>query len=343
MDCLLNYIGLQGCGSTIPDSGLYVNDLAGIQLRQVNEIANEDQQNYTGVWDKIQRRSLKIFEKDVRVAFRQKYRIKGVTQSLNIGRLIDTAITKSQSAEYRGLTVELNQETDNWVDSNFQVINIQKINIYVPGAETFDVKIYDLDTEEELFTKEVTTTAAGWTAVNVNDYFLSSRRIFIAYDCTGIDSVKLDLDDHNLDHIGDCQARVRGACSTTGDPSNITVDTNNSHGLSVIFSVQCKYDVVVCNNKEVFAQSLLYLLGSQLMFEQLNSSAVNRWTMLDNERAKFLHGYYKAMYEGGIFTDGDQEHEFSGELNDAIEIINLDSADCCLDCIGPLSFQDAYI
>lgn len=339
MDCFNDYIGLQGCSTTTPDSGLYVNELSGIQLRQIDEIANENQQNYVGVWADVQKRALAMFDKDLRKAMREKYKLTGVTQSVNIGKVIDTATTRTGSAEYRGTTIELNQSGDVTVYSNFQVIFIQTIKIYVPSAETFNVKIYDLDTEAELYTSSQTTTSAGWLDVNINDYFLGSRRIFVAYDCTSINSVKLDIDPHNLNCFEKCESRVRGGYATTGDPYTVTSDPYNTHGMSLIFSIQCKNDVVACNNKHLFANALQYLLGSELLFEVINSSRVNQWTMLDNKQAKYLRGYYKAMYKGGMFD----EEEFEGELSDAVALLPLDQYDCCVNCSGALQFHDSYI
>jgi len=339
MDCLIDYIGLQGCGSTAPDSGLYLNDLAGIELKQIDEIANDDQQNYLGVWDKVQRRAINKFASELRNAFRKKYQLKGVTQSINIGKLIDSTVTKAASAEYRGATIELNDANCEFVDSNHQVIFIQKVNIYVPGAETFNFKIFDLDTDTELYTESITTTAAGWTSININDYYLGSRRIRVVYDCSSIDSVKLNLEDHNLNCFKECQAKVTGGSSTIADPYTVTEDTYNTQGLSLIYSIQCKYDVVICNNKDRFAQALLYCLGSEMMLEQSTSSRTTRWTLLDNKQAKYLHKYYKAVYMGGIFD----EDEFKGELEDAVNLINLDQYDCCVDCAGDITFQNSYI
>lgn len=342
MDCLNDYIGLQGCGSSTPDSGLYLNDLAGIQLRQIDEIANEDQVNYTGVWDKVQARGIKRFEKDVRKAMMEKTKLKGVTQSINLGKGINTSTTRGSAAEYRGATIELNDASHDWVDSNFQVIFIQTINIYLPGAGTFNVKIYDLDKEDalaELYTESVTVTAAGWKAVNINDFYLSSRRIFVAYDCTSINSVELDIDDFNLNCYTNCGAKVKGGYSSTGTPTDITETTNNTHGLSVVFSVQCKYDVMVCNNKDIFAQALLYCLGAEMMLEIEMSSRTTRWTMLDAKQVKYLRQYYTAIYKGGIF----EEMEYNGELYDAVDLMNPNPDDCCIQCVGKLSFQDALL
>lgn len=337
--CLENYIGLEDCGSTTPDSGLYLQDLPGIELRQVDEIANEDDVNYTGVWNKVQKRALARFQTDLRKAFQKKYNLKGVVQSLDIGKIIDTTTTVPASAQYRGGAFELNEATDEVVYSNFQVIFVQTIRIYVPGAETFNVKIYDLDTDEELFTTSVTTTTAGWKTVNVNDFFETAKRINIVYDCTSIDSVKLDIEDANVNCFPKCQGRLRGCTSPTGTPTDITYNAYNTHGLSVVLSVRCKYDVFVCNNKELFSQALLYLLGSELMREQMASSRTTRWTMLDNKQAKYMMKYFNAVYEGGVFD----EVSYDGELPGAIDQVNLDSFDCCVDCIGDLSFQDSYL
>lgn len=339
MECLNNYIGLNGCGTTAPESGLFVNDLAGIELRQVNEIANENQQNYVGVWNQVQTRSLAIFEKDLKNKLRKKAALKGITQNLNLGKKIDSTNTKAASNQLRGITIELNDENVDSVDSNFQVIDIQKISIYVANGKTFDLKIIDLDTEEVLFNESQTSTALGWLEVNINDYYLNSRRIFIGYDCSTIDSVELDLTKMRVNCFDKCKSRVRGAYSDTATPSDITYDELNAQGLSVIFSVQCKYDVLVCNNKSLFAQSLLYLLASELLIEQVYSSRTTRWTLLDNKQAKELSSYYKALYKGGILN----EEEYIGELNEAVELINLDQFDCCIECSGALRFQDSLI
>jgi len=132
---------------------------------------------------------------------------------------------------------------------------------------------------------------------------------------------------------------LRGATAPTGTPTEIVYDADNTHGLSLVYSIRCKYDVVVCNNKEIFTEALLYLMGSEFMLYQHTSSRTTRWTMLDNKQAKYMQKYFKAVYEGGMFD----EMEFEGELPDAVNMINLKQSDCCIDCVGKLSFQDAFL
>jgi hypothetical protein len=62
MDCLKDYIGIKGCGAPAPPevpnplpegasatdyfSGLYINELPGVNLEVIEKIADEEQENY---------------------------------------------------------------------------------------------------------------------------------------------------------------------------------------------------------------------------------------------------------------------------------------------------------
>jgi hypothetical protein len=63
-----------------------------------------------------------------------------------------------------------------------------------------------------------------------------------------------------------------------------------------------------CDNREAMALPLLYFLGSELMFERLYSSRINRYTTIDKEKASQLKTEF--------------DNEFIIQLKDALEIIN---------------------
>lgn len=335
--CLNNYIGVQGCGNTDSDSGLYLNDLAGIEIKKMDNLANDEQQNFMGLWASIQKRALRKFQRDVRMAFLTKYKLKGVTQSVNIGKIIDTTTLVTASNQYRGMIIELNDVDDEVVYSVLQAIHIQSLKFYATGVDTIDVKVIDLDTEEELFTSSV-TTASGWNDLNVNEYFIA-RRVFVCITADVLDTVKLNIEEFELDNCYKCKAEIKGAVSTLGDVSDIEETPYNTYGLSVVMNVSCAWDTLVCNNKEIFSQALLYCLGIEFVVEWLQSSRINRWTLLDEAKAKWLLSYYTALYKGGTF----EEVEYEGELLSTIMQFDVDSNDCCVDCAGLITFQDAYI
>lgn len=54
MSCLIDYIGLKGCSTEIPPSGIYLNSLPGISLESIDKIAEAEQVSYAGVWADVQ-------------------------------------------------------------------------------------------------------------------------------------------------------------------------------------------------------------------------------------------------------------------------------------------------
>lgn len=339
--CLEDWIGVQGCNGNTSNSGVYLNDLAGIELRNIDEIANEEQVNFSGVWDDIQTRALNRFQTDVISGFSKKYRLKMLTQGIDVGKEIDTTVTTASGAQYRGLKLELNDESDKYAMSNLQVIYIQKIRLYLSGAVNTTLKVYDLDLGTQLYSSAL-TGSAGWNEVNVNTIF-TARRIYVCYDATTVTSVKLDLTD--LESCGcfcNCGVDIDGAYSATASPTTLT-STDTSYGLSLVFSVQCKYDNLVCNNRELFTQPLLYCLGIEFCTEAIYSPRMNRWTTTDAKKMKMLRQEFEAKYKGGTIDDGGIIMSYSGELSTVLDSIQMDMSDCCLECNQPIMYKDANV
>jgi len=63
MNCLIDYIGLVGCNEVTPDSGLYVNQLPGISIELMDNIATADQTTYKQIWKDAQELAWRYFTK----------------------------------------------------------------------------------------------------------------------------------------------------------------------------------------------------------------------------------------------------------------------------------------
>jgi len=345
--CLEDWIGVRGCNGNVSDSGVYLNDLPGIELRNIDEVANEEQVNFSGVWSEVQARALNRFSTDVIAGFSKKYRLKMLTKGIQIGKDYDNTTPTAAGAQYRGFIIELNTEDAQLVYSNLQVIYIQKLQLWLPGALNTTFKIFDLDLGTELFTSSV-TGSAGWNEVNVNEIF-TAQRIFCCYDATTIASAEIDLNLFNTccsvpnyNYFWNYGGRLRGAYSAIATPTTITIG-ENSFGFSGVFSIQCKYDNLVCNNRELFTQPLLYCLGVEFMTEVIYSPRMNRWTTTDLKKAKMLRQEYEAKYKGGKITDGEVEMNFAGELQVVLDSVQLNLTDGCLECNQQIMYKDAYI
>lgn len=335
MNCLLNYIGIYGCGGGVPPSNLYINRLPGIELKAIDKLATPDQINFQGVWSDIQERAIRKFKTKVNAKFKERWKLKTITSSVNIGKIIDSNIT-ALGSEYRGYTVELNESGSDYANSNMQSIYVSTLPLYLSEAKNTTVKIFDLDTETEIYTKDV-TGVQGWNSVVINQIF-SENRIYIVYDSTEIDSTELSISklmNYNSSGCG-CVSYdfngnefiIKGAKSAIGDIYNIEYGSN-IFGLSGIFSVQCSYDSIVCNNLPVFETALWYLEGAEFCFERRFTSRLNEFTTFDKNKAKELEEEYNLRFEE--------------ELEIAIEGINLDGNDSCLVCNDTFMWTDARL
>jgi hypothetical protein len=344
MNCLIDYIGIEGCGSESPDSGYYINRLLpGVTLESIDKIASADQQTYLGVWQDIQKRAALRFESHVIRAFQERYQIKTIQESFDLGKFIDTADVTAAAAKWRGFTIELvDDNIHRWVDSALQCINLQSISLYRSAVTVaLSAKVFNLETGELLATIAIpANAAAGWTTVNVSQRFYAPR-ILVAYDSTLINSVEFDLTSDLLrrfhdcacEWFGDCKSVIQGAqsasLSSTVKDADITTGLN-MYGLSAVFSVGCSYYSIVCQNKLQFLMPWAFLLGRELMWERAYSSRINRWTIgIDAAKAKELMADFDKFFQEELYT--------------VVEAINLNTGDCCLDCNAPLQYRESMM
>ena len=119
-------------------------------------------------------------------------------------------------------------------------------------------------------------------------------------------------------------------------------DVKQAHdvfGLSAVWSVKCSFNNIVCQNKDHFAEALLYCLGSELMTERINSSRINRWTTIDKPRAIELRKFFEARYKGGVYD----ETQYEGELTSAVYGIELNLYDSCLCADNKIIWTDSRL
>lgn len=313
MECLNGYIGLRWCKSETPESELYINDLQGINLKSIDSIADSEQGTFIEVWEQVQKRGIKRFETAVLNALSRRYKIKTLFESYNFGKSIETVANQTPSAnEYRGFTIELNDYS-----SPLQVISIQSLSLYLKVGGSVTVKIFEVLTEDsaELFTKTF-TGVEGWNKIPINKDFLEVRKLFIAYNSSSINSPYKEVDGGCGCVFEGCGALVNGAKS---DLSITDIETgNNTFGLSGVFSVKCLFSQLLCDNKSLFATALWYALGAELMSERIYSDRLNRYTTIDLAKAKELRTEFAQIADN--------------ELQNALEGIQLNLSDCCIDC-----------
>lgn len=356
MECLRDYIGIKGCGIDPPASGMYINSLPGIEFNSIDQIANADQTSYAGVWSDVQERAIERFRLDVLgvvSGFNSRYRLKQITQTVDLGKEIGATI--APSANQSGLVIELNNPGDTFVCSNMQTLYIQSIPFYslAIGAYTIVVRDADLGTVLDTFNG---TSAIGWNTISPDKSYDGVRRISITQNTTAISTSTLDLASFNLqgfaNNINFSWGYTNGlwfnyGCTGTAQVRGFQTDINyqsavygsNTFGISCVFSVQCTYNNVVCKNKRYFATAFRLCLGIELMTERLYSSRINKWTTVDLKRASELKKEFELQYRGGKTEDA----EYEGELKRACYSIDLDLTDCCLEADGMYQWRETQL
>jgi hypothetical protein len=335
MQCLKDYIGLKGCNTAIPASGLYINSLPGISLEVADQIADNEQITYAGVWDDVQARALLRLETDIKIELASRYELKNPRFSFNLGKKIDKTQITAAGQDYRGLV--LSQKFFNNVrysDSVLMIGYVQSLSIY---ASSFDPEqstkllIYDLETQTELYSKDITFDHIGWHDIEINK-LLSARQIFIGFDSKGIwDSPKLELIPDGWGWWGGCADEcsyddqiVQGYRMNNDLSGPITAEQRNTYGVSFVGGFQCGFDAIICSNKNLFLNSLLYALGVEMMIERAFSTRINKFTTIDAKKASDMRDYYST--------------EYKKHIKKIIEAINIDLKDGCIQCNAQIQY-----
>ena len=326
--CLDNYIGLRGCGSTTPPSGLYVNDLPGMSLENLVTLTNTDEPTYSDIWTMVQTRAQQRFSLDVREAMGKHYKLNSLMQGINVGNDVGS-LAASRPTAFAGFTIELIDQNYEFVPSPFASIHVQQIVLWSnENIGSLDFTFYDLDKNIEIYTTQ-SSLIPGKNIIEINRTFhnlyqSNTWRLGIFYDIGSMsDSYDMILP-YNRSMMSCCDVRLQGF----GSDTTVSAGSfgNNTYGLSGIFSIVCNWDAMICQNKTLFSRAYWYLLGIEVLTEQLYSSKLNQFTTVNLQRLNELRAEYQV--------------EYSKSLEQVASGLKL-SCDCCIECNESVQLREA--
>ncbi len=336
MECLRGYIGLRWCGNTVtPPSGYYINDLQGIGLKQIISLSNEDHATFTDLWNTIQKRAELKFATDVRSAMASRYRVSSLLQGINVGREVGSAANPSDANNFKGFTVSLLEAADfEYIPSPLSCIHIQSLSFYADVAdatEVLQVAIWDTLTGEKLFTTSV-TLASGWNNIEVNQDMVGSGNTATWSVFCGIESTAISTYDLTIPLYGSwatcCKSRIYGAATTaiSNIKSTDLTQGSSTFGLTGIYTVKCKWDAMVCQNKSLFTRAYLFCLGIEVLTEQIYTTNLNSYTTIGLQKAKDLREEFNIDYPKELAQTCDNMHL---------------ACDCCVECSGSIQLVES--
>lgn len=320
MDCLENYISVKYCSLPSPESGLYVNDLAGISLKSIDASANSEQLTFYQVWKDAEKRAIKRLSGAISNELLKRFKLKKLIEYYKGWKSnVNTVDNQTAgSSSMLGFFVNLGNKSNLYnIPSEMLTITIQELSLYLKADGNATIKVYDTsnDSVNLVDTFDVLSGTIGWNRVNVNKSFAGVKSLFIGVANKNSVYLPVSKTSECLDCNDFCGASITGG-SISADLETLSYE-NNSFGLTGIISINCLYDSFICNNKNLFANSLWYACGYELLTERIHSERLNKYTTVDAKLARELRDDYAL--------------NFNSELNLALNGVNF-TQDCCVEC-----------
>jgi hypothetical protein len=284
IDCLTGYIGLKRVSTGTPSSGLYINDLHGIttgQFETTREIDEND--GIEESWNTLEDRAIRSFETDLKFNLKKYFKNHQIIQSGLTGLVDDNTLADHGSGVYAGWLFDMASY------SQSLKLEINDIRVTLASAETFNVKIFDANTGEELFTKEI----AGIEGVNVvkilQGYAVyNHNKIFVAYDT--VIPIRVFNDPNVPGQIS------QGKISTGSTVLSESISASEV-GMAVGYNVKCSIEEFVCSRLELFLEPYLRKLGIEFLKASKWSDNWSRYNLLDMDQSNELIDEYKLEYQ----------------------------------------------
>lgn len=277
MDCLNNLIGIRGysCGGdTVPESVYYINDLAGIGIKEADAaIDSELKTGYDLLQQKIDIAGDVIYNQ-MRTYFNPRFKAGSIIEQHTIGYYHNNQQSTPAQATY------LVGKNFYFTSNPYLEFNIGKIGLMVDYTGNVNVVVWDLISNTLLDTIVVSATAGVVSYIDVTKRYKTHGQrmnLFIGYAAT-FASYKTDM--------------IGGGCSTcrgygysnpylnvdsakilaASDKIDENLESNsNLDGLSVTYSINCTFEPFICTNKLLLAEAIWYKAGA-LVAEELKFS-----------------------------------------------------------------------
>jgi len=308
IDCLNSLVGIRtDCGEQTPsDSGLYIQDLAFINLKVADSIVTTQDSGVALLQSKLAI-SQNYLVNDIQTKMAPYFKGFSVVQNDIAGYVQDDMNVDAALADtYKGIQLKV-------VEYPFLSVYISSISLFTDFTGDVDVKIFDLIQNKLLDTITVTSVANEIVTVDIHKEYMTNGQVlnlFIGYDSTGINGYETTVFNQGYSGYVGCKG-----CSASRNMSNKyalayskSIPTTSqiiernlqslSHtgGLSITYSLSCSLEKWICQNRNRFAMALLHRWGMEVLKEFSISSRVNALVTLKKDEANNLSQYYEQEY-----------------------------------------------
>ncbi len=296
------------------DSGLYVNDLAGVDLNLINEVLGKDETSVNQFLEDIHNSCAIELLNDFTVQQRDRLNSKALLSDFNIGtRLADIRNKETKRSRFVGFQIKPHE-------SNSIKVSLSQIGVQFDTAETLDIYFYSSTQLTPVKQQSITNTnlssiewftLTDFIAEYISETQGSGAEYYIGYyeeDLTG-QAIETSL------ACGTCGNSPKKIWSKYLDLFPITVQsghtytskelfdvesvgvTEATHGLHLKVNAQCDVTEAICTNRPLFANALQKKIAIRLLWEAFNSDAINRTTLINKEDSQMMAEKYELDLE----------------------------------------------
>lgn len=301
-DCLTDFIGVR-CLTSNPKSGLWINDLPGINLQYAADIVDSDgNSGLLFLRDKIDFATRLVLE-EIAMAATPFFRINSIVDQIHVGEWATTNLP-SYSGD-RGVRVITNK-------SRLLRLRINQVKVKLANAN-FSHGFYIDATDGNIETFNFTTDANG-EALVITNFYTDSDTAYVLMDDTGI-----SVNNSVVKRGCGCSSKANKHMTANGW-NGIGV-SNSTYGLQVDATAECSYNELGCIISSKLPFLILYKAGIEIIKEGITSDRLNSMTLLDTDKAAYLIKDFTSEYEKHL----------KGVIDGLPELFKrLD--DCCIVC-----------
>jgi hypothetical protein len=281
MPCFDLYINLD---ESIPSrSRLYADSLPGIDSEMIEGITKASKDNDT-TWAVLYKRACDGLVADVRKLTNAKFN----TDLKLVAR--ETSVFKQDVNLASGLSgVQIGFNLPKY--ARIHVISVTLFSDQAYDSPDVPIYVYDTDENGELLFETSGEISEGRNTIYIDRDF-DVNKIFVAYDpdyaFRGTENKK-----YNSPYLSWSCDECRFDCGGYQG----TVEQINGGGINVNYTVYCSIEKFVCDNINLFAQSLLWKIGITISHERRFGERLNKFTTMTLERAEELIGFYTEEYD----------------------------------------------
>lgn len=298
--CLDNFIGVR-CLTTDPKSGLWINDLPGINLGYAADIV--DRGGMSGLQflkEKIDY-ATKLVVEEIAGYLMPFYRINSIVDEIKVGDYYPYFVTPLNVD--RGVYIKSSK-------SRLLRLRVNKIKLKLQNLNYSTV--IEVDDGLNVTTYNVTTDNSGEVILEPNIL-------------TGTGEVWVTLKDINA---VPAKSEVKKNCGcSTKSSKYLTAHgwdgkiINQTYGFEVSVVAECNYDEFACIIASKLPFPILYKSGLEIVKEALTTDRLNAITLLDSEKVDFLLKEFQDQYDKYMKT-----------MVDSIPELMKRTDDCCIVC-----------